>query len=239
MKIEIWSDFVCPFCYIGKRKLEQALEKFSERDQVVIEYKSYQLDPDAPYDPKLNFYETFSKLKGIPIDQAKMMNEQIAKQAAQIGLTYHFDTMKYPNTLDAHRVAKYAEAQGKGEEITERFFYAHFTESKLLSDAETLIELAVEVGLKEEEVKEVVETKKYTKKVQEDIDIARQLGVQGVPFFVFNEKYAVSGAQPTETFLNALQKVWEEEQQKPALQPLNPKDSKTSYCTDEGCNTKE
>lgn len=235
MKIEIWSDFVCPFCYIGKRKLEQALEKFPERDQVVLEFKSYQLDPDANDDPELNFYEIFSKLKGIPIDQAKMMNEQIGKQAAQIGLTYNFDTMRYPNTLDAHRVAKYADTKGKGAEITERFLYAHFTESKLLSDADTLVELAKEVGLDEEEVREVVETKKFEKKVDEDIDLARQLGVQGVPFFVFNEKYAVSGAQPTETFLSALEKVWEEEKQKPALQSLDPKESKTSYCTDEGC----
>lgn len=236
MKIEVWSDFVCPFCYIGKRKLEQALDQFPHREQVKIVYKSYQLDPDAQHDPNLDFYETFSKLKGMPIDQVKTMNEQVGKQAALVGLTYNFDTMKYPNTFDAHRVAQYAEKKGKGEEVTERFLYAHFTESKLLSDADTLIELAVELGLNQEEVKEVVETNKYANKVREDIDLARQLGVQGVPFFVFNEKYAASGAQPTETFLNALEKVWEEEQEKPTLQSLDAEGSETSYCTDEGCN---
>lgn len=236
MKIEIWSDFVCPFCYIGKRKLEHAMEEFPNRDKITVEYKSYQLDPQARYDPDLNYYETFSKLKGIPVEQAKMMNEQIGKQAAQIGLTYNFDTMKYPNTFDAHRVAKYAQKHGKGKEVTERFLYAHFTESKLLSDKETLIELAGELGLAKDEVREVLETQKYAKNVQEDIETARQIGVQGVPFFVFNEKYAVSGAQPKDAFLQVLEKVWEEEKEKPVLQSLNPTQSKTSYCTDEGCN---
>ena len=101
VKIEIWSDFVCPFCYIGKRKLEQALEKFPHRDKVEVQFKSYQLDPDAKYDPELTFYETFSKLKGMPLDQVKVMNEQVRQHAEQVGLTYHFDTMKYANTFDA------------------------------------------------------------------------------------------------------------------------------------------
>ena len=212
MKIEIWSDFVCPFCYIGKRKLEQALETFPHRDEVTIQFKSYQLDPDAKYDPELSFDETFSKLKGMPLEQVKAMNEQVRQHAEQVGLTYHFDTMKYANTFDAHRVAQYAEKNGKGDEITERFFYAHFTESKLLSDQGTLVELASEVGLNEAEVKEVLETNKFTEEVEADIEMAQNIGVQGVPFFVFNRKYAVSGAQPTETFLTALEKVWEEEQ---------------------------
>lgn len=213
MKIEIWSDFVCPFCYIGKRKLEQALEKFPHRDKVEVQFKSYQLDPDAKYDPELTFYETFSKLKGMPLDQVKVMNEQVRQHAEQVGLTYHFDTMKYANTFDAHRVAQYAKENGKGDEWTERLFYAHFTESKLISDHETLINLANEVGLDESEVKDVLETNKFTEEVESDIEMARNIGVQGVPFFVFNRKYAVSGAQPTETFLAALEKVWEEEQQ--------------------------
>lgn len=213
MKIEIWSDFVCPFCYIGKRKLEQALEKFPHRDKVEVQFKSYQLDPDAKYDPELTFYETFSKLKGMPLDQVKVMNEQVRQHAEQVGLTYHFDTMKYANTFDAHRLAQYAKENGKGDELTERLFYAHFTESKLISDHETLIDLAKEVGLDESEVKDVLETNKFTEEVEADIEMARNIGVQGVPFFVFNRKYAVSGAQPTETFLAALEKVWEEEQQ--------------------------
>ncbi|MBP2079327.1 DsbA family oxidoreductase [Oceanobacillus polygoni] len=236
MKIEVWSDFVCPFCYIGKRRLENAMEKFPHKEQITLEYKSYQLDPTAEHIPGKNFYETFSELKGIPLEQVKTMNQQVGQQAASVGLTYNFDDMKYANTFDAHRVAKYAEEQGKGKEVTERFLHAYFAESELLSDYDTLIKLATEVGLDKEEVEHVLQSDKYRNKVNEDIDVARQIGVQGVPFFVFNEKYAVSGAQPPEVFEEVLTKVWEEEQEKPVLQSLNPKKSETSYCTDEGCD---
>ncbi|MBR3118139.1 MULTISPECIES: DsbA family oxidoreductase [Oceanobacillus] len=236
MKIEVWSDFVCPFCYIGKRRLENAMEKFPHKEQVTLEYKSYQLDPTAEHIPGKNFYETFSELKGIPLEQVKTMNQQVGQQAATVGLNYNFDDMKYANTFDAHRVAKYAEEKGKGKEVTERFLHAYFTESELLSDYDTLIKLAAEVDLDKEEVEHVLQSDKYRNKVNEDIDVARQIGVQGVPFFVFNEKYAVSGAQPAEVFEEVLNKVWEEEKEKPILQSLNPKKSKTSFCTDEGCN---
>lgn len=239
LKIEVWSDFVCPFCYIGKRHLEHALEKFPHRDSVTIEYKSFQLDPNARHIPGKSFYETFSELKGMPLNQVIAMNKQVGEQAKKVGLTYRFDTMQYANTLDAHRVAKYAETAGKGKEITERFLFAYFTESKLISDHETLADLAEEVGLDREEVLNVLKSNKYMREVREDIEVARQIGVRGVPFFVFNEKYAVSGAQPEEVFVQALEKVWEEEKEKPALQPLNPKQSETSYCTDEGCEIKE
>lgn len=239
MKVEVWSDFVCPFCYIGKRRLEHALEKFEHKDKVVVEYRSYQLDPNAKHIPGKDFYETFSELKGIPLPQVKVMNEQVGEQAKTVGLDYHFDTMKYANTFDAHRLAKYAEVKGKGNEINERLLYAYFTESRLLSDHDTLVSLARELGLDETEVKETLETNRFSKAVREDITTAQQIGVQGVPFFVFNEKYAVSGAQPEEVFIQVLEKVWEEESQKPTLQTLNPSHSKTSYCTDEGCDVKE
>jgi len=235
MKIEVWSDFVCPFCYIGKRRLENALHEFEHCDAVTIEYKSYQLDPTARHIPGKDFYETFSELKGMPLDQVKTMNQQLAQQAASIGLEYNFDDMKYANTFDAHRVAKYAEKHGKGKEITERFLYAYFTESELMSDHVTLIRLASEVGLNTDEVADVLNTEKFRNRVKEDIDVAHQIGVQGVPFFVFNEKYAVSGAQPTEVFAEVLMKVWQEEQAMPTLKSLNPKNSETSYCTDDEC----
>ncbi|OZU88983.1 disulfide bond formation protein DsbA [Virgibacillus indicus] len=238
MKIEVWSDFVCPFCYIGKRRLENAMNDFSNRDAITVEYKSYQLDPTAEYVPGESFYETFSNKKGMPIDQVKAMNQQLKQQAEEVGLDYNFDDMKHANTFDAHRVAKLAAEQGKGKEMTERLLYAYFTESKLISDHATLVELAEEVGLSKEDVEHVLTENNYTKAVQADIDIAQQIGVQGVPFFVFNEKYAVSGAQPPEVFSEVLEKVWEEENEKPVLQSLDPKKSKTSYCTDEGCETK-
>ncbi|WP_085993495.1 DsbA family oxidoreductase [Oceanobacillus senegalensis] len=244
MKIEVWSDFVCPFCYIGKRKLEHAMEKFPSKDRIVVYYKSYQLDPNAKHIPGKDFYETFSELKGIPLEQVTAMNNQVAQQATKVGLTYNFDTMKYCNTFDAHRVAKLAEEKGKNKEITERFLHAYFTQSRLLSDHDTLIELAGEVGLDKNEVKDVLESNRFSKDVREDINVAQQIGVQGVPFFVFNEKFAVSGAQPEEVFSEVLEKVWEEENKKPVLESLNPSKSKTSksktsYCTDDGCEIKE
>ncbi len=239
MKIEVWSDFVCPFCYIGKRRLEKALNGFSHKESVTIEYMSYQLDPAAQHIPGKDFYETFSELKGIPLEQVKQMNHQVAKEASKVGLDYRFDTMQYGNTFDAHRVAKFAAKNGKGNELAEHFLHAYFTESEQLSNHETLTRLAGEAGLDKEKVKEILKTKKYSQQVNEDIDIARQIGVQGVPFFVFNEKYAVSGAQPSEVFNEVLEKVWEEEMsgaQRHHVQ--NPKKSKTSYCTDEGCDVK-
>lgn len=233
MKIEIWSDFVCPFCYIGKRRLENALAEFPHKDAVMIEYRSYQLEPEAEHVPGKDFYETFSELKGIPLHEVKTLNEQVADQAKSLGLDYRFDTMQYANTFDAHRLFHFAERYGKGEEMTERLFFAYFTESELLSDRQTLVKLAGDIGLDEEEAKRVLETKKFTQKVNEDIAVARQIGVQGVPFFVFNEKYAVSGAQPTSIFLKVLEKLWEEEG--PNDKRHRGKKAKTSYCTDEGC----
>ncbi|MEI3598308.1 MULTISPECIES: DsbA family oxidoreductase [unclassified Oceanobacillus] len=232
MKIEIWSDFVCPFCYIGKRILEKALEGFPHNESVIIEYKSYQLDPTAEHIPGKDFYKTFSELKGISLDEVKRMNEQVSAQAKLVGLDYRFDTMQYANTFDAHRLFHYAEQKGKGEAMTERLLHAYFTESELLSDIDTLVKLAAEVGLDPEETSRMLQSKKYSQKVKEDIAVAHELGVQGVPFFVFNEKYALSGAQPSEVFSQALAKVWEEEEKSPAAKK---KKSKTSYCTDEGC----
>lgn len=238
MKVEIWSDFVCPFCYIGKRRFEHALEKFSHNDQVAVRFRSYQLDPTAQHIPGKNFNETFSELKGVPLEQVSVMNKQVADQAEEVGLTYHFDTMKYSNTFDAHRIAKLAAENQKEAELTERLFQAYFTDSELLSDKNTLIRLAEEAGLNREDAENVLDSCKFRNKVNEDIDLAKQLGVQGVPFFVFNEKYAVSGAQPEETFTQVLEKVWQEEQEKPVLQSLNPNENKTSYCTGDGCENK-
>ncbi|SES98798.1 Predicted dithiol-disulfide isomerase, DsbA family [Oceanobacillus limi] len=239
MKIEVWSDFVCPFCYIGKRRLESALENFPNKDAVDIEYKSYELDPNADKNPGKTVHELLANKYGMTVEKAKNMNDNMKKQAAEVGLTYNFETMQHTNTFDAHRLAHYANKQGKGKEMTERLLHAYFTESKLISDLDTLVDLAGEVGLNKEEVLSVLKTDQYRSRVREDEDTAKQIGVQGVPFFVFNEKYAVSGAQPVEVFSEVLEKVWEEEQEKPTLQSLNPKTSKTTYCTDDGCMEEE
>lgn len=235
MKIDVYSDFVCPFCYIGKRRLEKALEQFSNKDSVTVTYKSYELDPNAVKNPDKNIHELLASKYGMSVEKAKESNENLGKQAAELGLTYRFDNMQHTNTFDAHRLAKYAEEQGKGKEMTERLLQAYFTESLHIAHYETLTNLASEVGLEKDAVLEVLESSDYAKAVRGDEKEAQQIGVQGVPFFVFNEKYAVSGAQPPEVFSEVIEKVWEEEKEQPILQTLNPKKSETTYCTGDGC----
>lgn len=237
MKIEIWSDFVCPFCYIGKRRLENALSRFHHSDQVHVEYKSYQLDPNAKYIKGKSFYDSFAELKGITREQAIQLNQQVADHAKLVGLSFHFDTMKYANTFDAHRVAKFAREQQKEKEFTEVVFHAYFTESKVISDHETLIELAGQVGLDQKQVTFVLESDQYADLVRSEINMAYQLVVRGVPFFVLNDQYAISGAQPEDYFLQALEQVWQEEQATPKLKSLDLQNNE-SFCTDEGCEIK-
>ncbi|HWO95454.1 MAG TPA: DsbA family oxidoreductase [Bacillus sp. (in: firmicutes)] len=235
MKIEVWSDFACPFCYIGKRRLEEALEKFPHRDQVEVVFKSFELDPHASRDTDLSIHEIIAQKYGTSVEQAKKMNEGVIQQAASVGLDFQFETLIRTNTFDAHRLAKFAEAKGKGAEVTERLLKAYFTDSKHLGDRKTLTELAAEAGLDQNEAEAVLKGNDYETAVRADEREAREIGVQGVPFFVLNNKYAISGAQPTEVFAGALQKVWEEENAKPALQSLSPTNDQGAVCTEDGC----
>lgn len=239
MKIEIWSDFVCPFCYIGKRRLELALREFEHYERVTVQFLSYELDPDSNTEPHQNIHEYLAASKGMSVEQAKRWNENVGLEAKKVGLQFNFETMQHTNTFDAHRVAKYAETKNLGKEITEKFLHAYFTDSELISDHGTLQRLSVEIGLDEEDVVELLATNRYANRVRDDQELARQIGIQGVPFFVFNEKYAVSGAQPKEVFMEVLEKVWEEESKNSNLQSLNPTNTKTSYCTGEGCEVEE
>ncbi|ATA58635.1 uncharacterized protein ywbO [Geobacillus stearothermophilus] len=233
MKIEVWSDFVCPFCYIGKRRLEQALEPFPHREDVEIVFRSFELDPNAPNETPLTIHEIIANKYGISLEEAKRANADIGRQAEAVGLTFRFDTMKPTNTFDAHRLAQYANEKGKLQDVVERLFYAYFTESKRISDRNVLLAIAEAAGLDRTEAEEVLASGRYTQEVRRDEEEAAALGVRGVPFFVLNRKYAISGAQPVEVFRRALEKVWEEEQSRP-LQPLSTDQGET--CTDEGCS---
>lgn len=233
MKIEVWSDFVCPFCYIGKRRLEQALEPFPHREDVEIVFRSFELDPNAPNETPLTIHEIIANKYGISLEEAKRANADIGRQAEAVGLTFRFDTMKPTNTFDAHRLAQYANEKGKLQDVVERLFYAYFTESKRISDRNVLLAIAEAAGLDRTEAEEVLASGRYTQEVRRDEEEAAALGVRGVPFFVLNRKYAISGAQPVEVFRQALEKVWEEEQSRP-LQPLATDQGGT--CTDEGCS---
>lgn len=210
MKIEVWSDFGCPFCYIGKRRLERALESFSHRDEIELVYRSFELDPGAPKDTESSIHELLAVKYGLSLEQAQESNRNVAQQAQTEGLTYNFDTIIPTNTFDAHRLAHYAGEQGRAKEMTERLFRAYFTDSLHIGDWDTLVRLAEEVGLEGTAVREVLEQDTYADVVREDENEARRLGIRGVPFFVLRGKYAVSGAQPLEIFQGALLRAWED-----------------------------
>ncbi|MFB5087438.1 DsbA family oxidoreductase [Psychrobacillus sp. PGGUH221] len=211
MKIEVWSDFVCPFCYIGKRRLEEALEQAGYASQAEVEFKSFELDPNSPKISDQSMYEVLAEKYGSTVEAAKGMTSQVVEQAKTVGLDYNFDKMKPANTLDAHRLVKWATEQGKAAEANELLLHSYFIEGKEIGKHEVLLDLIDSLGLPRDEAEEVLNSNKYLTEVRLDIAKAGQIGVRGVPFFVLNDKYAISGAQPLETFVGALNKVAEEE----------------------------
>lgn len=236
MKIEIWSDFVCPFCYIGKRLLDQALDSFEHKEQVDVIYKSYELHPDVKSDESISVHEMLAKKMGVSTEKAVSMNNQVREHAASVGLQYQFDSMKQTNTLDAHRLLKYAETVGKASVYTERLFRAHFTESEFIGSHETLLRLAHEAGLDQVRAEQVLSSDAYAADVHRDQLEGQTIGVKGVPFFVFNRKYAISGAQPLELFKETLNQVWSEENNFSAGSRIEPN---RDVCTGDGCEVEE
>lgn len=213
MNVTIWSDFVCPFCYIGEAHLAKALAELDFGDQVEIEYKSFLLNPEATYVEGKNYLESFSDEKGMPIEQAKEMTQRVVDMAQSAGLTIDFEQAKNAPTQDAHRVFQYAKEQGKGTQFFARFYKAFFTEGENLGEADAIVRLAKEVGLEEGAVRSILASQDYQEAFHADIQQAQMIGVQGVPFFVLANKYAVSGAQPTELFKQALTQAWQEQEE--------------------------
>ena len=231
MKVEIWSDFVCPFCYIGKRRFEQALAKFPHKNHVEVIYRSFELDPHAARDSKHDTHEMLAAKYGMSYEQAQAMTNNVAQQAAGVGLTFHFNTAIQTNTFDAHRLMYFAASHGKMHTMTERLLQAHFTDSEHIGNHKILVALAKEIGLDPNETANMLAGEEYAEEVRKDEQEARTIGVQGVPFFVINRKYAISGAQPSEVFLSALEKAWSEEQPLTILH-----DSAGDGCTDVACS---
>jgi predicted DsbA family dithiol-disulfide isomerase len=207
MKVEIWSDIMCPFCYIGKRRFEKALSKFPAADKVEIEWKSFQLNPSMKTDPDKSINEYLAEIKNWSLNQAQAMNDNVTLMAEEEGLHYDFNKAIVANSFDAHRLIQYAKTLGKGDEAEERLFKAYFTEGKNIADYGVLLDLAKDIGLNESAFEEVLKSDKFADKVNEDIQEAAGIGVTGVPFFVFNRKYAVSGAQEADIFLDVLTKT--------------------------------
>lgn len=208
MKVEIWSDVVCPWCYIGKRRFEEALAQFEHRDQVEVIWRSYQLDPGAPHDSALPVVEALAGKYGISLSQAVDMNARVTEVAAQEGLDYHLDMAKHSNTFDAHRLIHLAAKQGLQDAVKERLLKGYFTEGAAVGDAETLVRLVSEAGVDADQARAILESDAYAAEVLADEQRARAFGINGVPFFAIDEKYGVSGAQPAETLKDALVQAW-------------------------------
>ena len=210
MKVEIWSDVMCPFCYIGKRKFENALAKFDQKDKVEVTWKSFQLNPEMKTEPGKNINQYLAEAKGWSLDEAKAMNNRVTGMAKEVGLNYDFDKAVVANSFDAHRFVQLAKKEGKGDAAEERLFKAYFTEGKNIADHNTLSTLASEIGMDGKEVETMLSGNENTEAVLADVKEAEQIGVRGVPFFVIDRKYAISGAQPEETFLKALNQALDE-----------------------------
>ena len=220
MKVEIWSDVMCPFCYIGKRRFENALQNFEHGKDVEVEWKSFQLNPNMKTDPTVSINQYLADIKGWDLDQAKSMNDHVTGMAAEVGLTYDFDKAIVANSFNAHRLSHLAKEHGLGEAVEEALFKAYFTEGKNIDDTDTLIELGIPIGLNADELKQTLNSNAFADDVKHDITEAQQLGIQGVPFFVFNNKYGVSGAQAVPVFTQTLEKSfaeWEQENAKSKL----------------------
>jgi predicted DsbA family dithiol-disulfide isomerase len=210
MKVEIWSDVMCPFCYIGKRKFETAFAQFEHKDKVQLVWKSFQLSPELKTQPGKNIHQFLAEHKGISVQEAKGMNDYVTGLAKQVGLTYNFDSSIVANSFNAHRFTHFAKQHGRQNEAEELLFRSYFTDGKNIDDIQTLVALGKEIGLDEAALKAALENGSYADEVRKDIREAGQVGVRGVPFFVFDRKYAVSGAQESAMFLGALQKSFDE-----------------------------
>lgn len=210
MKVKIWSDVVCPYCYIGKREFERALADFPHKDQVAVEWKSFELDRDAPERSTENVYVHLADKYGRTLEQAKEMVAGVVERARTLGLAFNMDKAIRCNTFHAHRLIHFTATKGKAGEAEERLFQAHFVRGEAVSDLAVLREIAVAIGLDGAEADQVLHGDAHADEVRADEYEAWQIGVRGVPFFVVDDRYAVSGAQPSAHFQQALQGAWEE-----------------------------
>jgi predicted DsbA family dithiol-disulfide isomerase len=207
MRIEIWSDIACPWCYLGKRRFEAALTRFEGKEDVEVVWRSFELDPDAPKSYGVSTVEHLAQKYRVTTQRATEMNEHLTATAALDGLNYRLDLARPGNTFDAHRLAHHASEEGHGEVMMERLMRAYLTEGASMSDPDTLVKLATEVGLDEKAAREVVEGNKYASEVRGDEQRAYSLGVEGVPFFVIDDRFGISGAQPADLLLNAMRSI--------------------------------
>lgn len=231
LHIEMWTDFACPFCYIGKRRLEQAMQTVNQPVEVI--HRCFELDPTMERDVKETIYEMLARKYGMTVEQAKANTQNVVNMAKEVGLDYQMDTVILTNTFDAHRLTMFAKSHGLMNEMAERIYRAYFIESKHIGDQATLIDLAEEVGLERTAVEQMLSNDEMELEVRQDEQLAKRYGISSVPFFLINKKYAITGAQSIETFVQALEKIAAEEQ----ITAIDGEDG--AVCGDDGCELRE
>jgi predicted DsbA family dithiol-disulfide isomerase len=231
MKIEIWSDVMCPFCYIGKHNFEQALQKLPFKNEVEVEWKSFQLDPTLDAGQTQNTIQYFKAKKGFPEAQASQMINQVAQAGKAVGIDFNFEKALIINTFTAHKLLHLAKKYGKANEMEESLFKAHFIDGKNVGDIEVLVSLAESLGIGKDETKKALTSDEFNDEINQDIQEAKNNGISSVPFFVLNGKYAVSGAQPAEVFADALQQTYKE-----TVSPFKDLSQGGASCDTDGCS---
>ena len=210
MRVEIWSDVVCPWCYIGKRRFEQALAAFPHRNEVEVVWRAFELDSSAPAERTGGYAENLAAKYRVPVAQAQQMIDNMTAAAAQDGLDFHFETARPGNTFDAHRLLHLAAERGVQDAVKERLLRATFTEGEPIGDSDTLVRLVAEAGVDADEARAVLASDRYAAEVRGDERQAQAYGISGVPFFVVDGRYGVSGAQPAEALGQVLAQAWAE-----------------------------
>jgi predicted DsbA family dithiol-disulfide isomerase len=236
MNVEIWSDVVCPWCYIGKRRFEHALSGFGHRDEVEVTWRSFQLDPNAEAQSDVDPVERLAAKYGMSRAQAEAAQARVTANAATEGLDFHLDRARSFNTFDAHRLIHFAHSFGLQDALKERLMAGYFVEGAAVGDRDVLTQLAVEMGLDETAVREVLTSDAFAADVRHDEQEARDIGITGVPFFVIDRAYGISGAQPSELILATLDKVWTESHPLQMVTAGGSVDDVSDVsCTDDSC----
>jgi predicted DsbA family dithiol-disulfide isomerase len=233
VKVEIWSDIVCPWCAIGKHRFEKALAQFAHRGEVEVSWHSFQLDPSAPREIEGDLTERLATKYGVSREQADGMHRQMTETAAGDGWDFHFERARSGNTFDAHRLLHLAADRGVQDAVKERLFRGYLEDGERIGDPETLVRLGAEAGLDAEEARAVLASDRYADEVRADVRQAQAYGITGVPFFVVDRKYGVSGAQPPEALLEVLDTAWTEAH---PLQVLTPAGGSGDVCADGSCS---
>ena len=229
MNVEIWSDIACPWCYVGKRRLEAALAGFEHRDDVTVTWRSFELDPVAPREREVDGATLLAEKYGTSVEQARAMQQRMTDTAAEDGLDFRFDLARAGNTFDAHRLVHLAAAHGRQDEMKERLMRAYLTEGEPIGDPAALERLAVEIGLPEDEVRDLLAGDRFADEVREDERTAARFGIHAVPFFVVDRALGASGAQPPEVLGELLRRGWD------ARQPVVQVVAAGEACGPDGC----